>query len=129
MKKLVGFAVLAVLFAIPAHAQRGAGSSSSNVTGSGGGGAGSVGGGSTVGFHTLPPAPRAQFLTIDFSGVETVTSYFLPFEKGIAVGESDLDASRKTLAEVAVENRHAERPKAKFMIEQDAVGNAILIRR
>ena len=37
-----------------------------------------MGGGTTVSFHVLPAAPRAQFQTIEFSGVETVTSYFLP---------------------------------------------------
>jgi hypothetical protein len=128
MKRAISFAVLSVLFAIPAHAQRAAGGSS-NVSGPGGGGAGNVGGGTTVSFHVLPAAPPAQFQTLDFSGVETVTSYFLPFDKGIAMGRSELDASRETLAQAAAENRRAERAKAKFLMVQDAVGNVVLVRQ
>jgi hypothetical protein len=129
MKRAISFAVLGVLFAIPAHAQRAGGGSSNSGNTGGVGAAGSVGGGGTVAFHVLPFAPPAQFQMIDFSGVETITSHFMPFEKSIAIGQSELDASGKTLAQAAAQNRQAERAKAKFLIEQDAVGNVVMVRQ
>jgi hypothetical protein len=111
MKKTFGLVLLGFLLAVPAHAQRGGG----------------VGGGpGKVSFPTLTRIPSTNFLMTEFSGTETVTSTFLPFQEGIAAGKADLEADQKTLAEAAMENRQAQRTKAKFMIEQDGVGNVIM---
>jgi hypothetical protein len=115
MKRTFGLAILGVLLAIPAHAQRGGG--------------GAVGGGpGKVAFPALPSIPPTNFLMVEFSGTETVTSTFLPFDQGIIVGQAGLEAGRKTLAQAAMENRRAERTKAKLMIEQDGMGDVVLVR-
>ncbi len=129
MKKLIGFVILGLAFSIPAHAQRSMAGTAGPT--SNGGGAGSPVGGSTggaaAGFHTLPTVPRTQFQAIDVSGgdVSFFPSSFMLFDKGIAEGESILASRQKTLAEVATENRHADKPKAKLNITQDAFGNVV----
>jgi hypothetical protein len=139
MNKIVSLAIVVVFFAIPAHAQRSlAGAPGPNGAGSGvgggsasGGAAGSIGGGGTVSFHTLPPIPSAKFQIIDVSGVssEFVPSSWTQFENGLAQGKAQLALERKTLGEVAAENRLVEKPKAKLAIIQDAFGNAIIQRQ
>jgi len=115
MKKSFGLAILGVLLALPAHAQRSVG------------GVGAGAGKPVFPAHTsIPPA---NFLMTEFSGVETVTSTFLPFDRGIAIGQADLELGQKTLAQAAMENRQTERTKAKFVIEQDSVGNVIMRRQ
>jgi hypothetical protein len=133
MNKLIGVAILGLALSIPAHAQRSM-AGPAGPTGNGGG-AGSPVGGSTGGaaaaFRTLPTVPRAQFLAVDVSGgdISFFPSSFMQFDKGIAEGEAILAARQKTLAEVATENRHAEKPKAKLNITQDAFGNVVMERR
>lgn len=138
MNKILSLAILGLLISLPANAQRsmaaamGPNGAGPLAGGSGGSGAGApVGGGGSVAFHTLAPIPPAQFQIVDVSGGsnEFVPSSWTQFENGLAVGRAQLDARRKTLGEVADEYRHAERPKAKFSIIQDAVGNAIIERR
>lgn len=101
------------------------------IGGAGGSQGGAIAGGGSVAFHTLLAVPPAQFQTIELSGdlgVFTPSSW-IQFDKGLAEGRAELAAQHKSLAEVAAENRLAERPRAKFMISQDAEGKAILIRR
>jgi len=133
MNKLIGFAILGLSFSIPAHAQRSM-AGPAGPTGNGGG-AGSPVGGSTGGaaaaFRTLPVVPGTQFQAIDVSGgdVSFFPSSLMQFDKGIAEGEAILAARQKTLAEVASEYRHEEKPKAKLNITQDAFGNVVMERR
>ena len=123
MKKTFGLALLGFLLAIPAHAQRAAGGSSpSTATGGGGVGIGS----GKVNFPILTSIPPTNFLMTEFSGTETVTSTFMPFQEGIAAGEADLEAGQKSLAREATENRQIQRTKAKIVIEQDGMGNVIM---
>jgi hypothetical protein len=143
MKKLLSLVFLGVIFSVPAHAQRsmagtlgpnGAGYIPGGVGGSGsGGGYGGNGGagGGTVSFHTLPAIPAAQFNAIDVSGekAEFIPSSWTDFERGLARGRAELSAEKKTLGEIAAENRKIEKPKAKLEIVQDANGNAIIQRQ
>ena len=139
MNKIISLAIVGVFFAIPAHAQRslagtlgpsGGGYGIGGGSASGGAG-GSIGGGGTVSFHTLPPVPSANFQIMDVSGAssEFVPSSWTQFEKGLAQGRAQLALERKTLGEVAAENRLVDKPKAKFAIIQDAFGNAIVQRQ
>jgi hypothetical protein len=137
MNKILGFAAFGLLISMPAHAQRSmsgtlgpnGGSIVGGTTGGIGGPASS--GGGTVIFHTLTAVPSTQFLLIDVSGLDGqfVPSSWIQFEKGLAEGHAVLAAQRKSLAEVAAENRLTERPKAKLIITQDARGNAVILRR
>lgn len=139
MKKILGIAILGVIFAVPAHAQRsmsavagpnGPGYIEGGTAGSGGlGGGGGTGGKSS--FHTLPQNGPRQFDAIGVSGTEGefVPSSWTQFEKGVAEGRALLATQRKTLGEIAVENQLVERPKAKLTIIQDADGRAIIQRR
>ena len=138
MNKILGLAILAILAAGPAHAQRSfSGTSVINGTGlgignGGGGGAGSsVGGGGAVTFRTLPPTPPTAFQVTSVSGVgsEFVPSSWTQFEKGLAEGKAQLALERKTLGEVAAEYRRTEKPKAKLAFVQDAYGNAVIERQ
>lgn len=99
-----------------------------NTTGGIGGGA--IGGGSIV-FPALPNIPKAQFQIIDVSGGDTsfFPSSFVNFEKGIEEGEAALSLKRKSLGEVAQENRSAEKTKAKLEFTQDNAGNAVILRK
>jgi len=117
MKKLIGFAILGLSFSIPAHAQQAIGGTS-------------ISGGS-IRFQTLPSFPRAQFQVVDVSGEDALffPSSFVQFEEGITKGQVVLAEKRKSLGEAALEYRHAERPKAKVTITQDAFGNAIIERQ
>ena len=132
MKKLLGFAILALCLSIPAHAQRSmTGGGTGQISNGGGGFGGSpIAGGGTVSFHTLPAVPRTQFQIVDISGgdVSFFPSSFVQFDEGIAEGEAALAAKHKTLAEVALENRAAEKPKAKVRFTQDNFGDVILER-
>jgi hypothetical protein len=128
MRRVFCFGILGVLFAVPVHAQRGAGGNP-NVNSTGGGGGVGSGGAGSSNFHILSPVPPAQFQMLEFSGSETVTSSFVPFEKGIALGQAELNATHQTLVEVAAEKRHSERAKAKFVIMQDGTGRARIERQ
>lgn len=143
MKKLLSLAIFCVIFSVPAHAQRsmagtlgpnGAGYIPGGIGGSGsGGGYGGYGGagGGTVSFHTLPEIPPTQFNAIDVSGekAEFIPSSWTDFERGLARGRAELSAERKTLGQIAAENRHVEKAHAKLAIVQDANGNAIIQRQ
>jgi len=133
MKKLFGIAAVGFLLALPAHAQQrmmsgGTGPTSNGGGGVGGGGAMGGGGGS---FRTLPTVPRAQFQAIDVSGsaIDFTPSSWTQYKDGLARGEAELAAQKKTLAEVAAENRHSDKPKARLIITQDAIGDAIIQRQ
>jgi hypothetical protein len=138
MKKILGIAILGVIFAVPAHAQHsmaavagpnGPGYIEGGTAGSGGTGGGGAGGKSS--FHTLPQTAPKQFDTIGVSGTESefVPSSWTQFEQGLAEGRALLATQRKTLGEIADENRLVEKPKAKLTIIQDANGRAIIQRR
>jgi hypothetical protein len=139
MNKILGVAILGMIFTVPAHAQRsmanasgpsGNGSISGGTAGSGGpgGGGGSPG---SVSFRTLPEVPPAQFDAIRVSGSkdEFVPSSWTQFESGLAEGRAQLARQQKSLGEIADENRETEKPKAKLIIVQDADGRAIIQRR
>jgi hypothetical protein len=142
MNKLLSLAILGVLFSVPAYAQRGmsaglgpngVGYAPGGMAGSGGG-AGGYGGGSSGGsvtFHTLPEEPPAHFNVLEVSGTNEgfVPSSWTQFEQGLAKGRALLATRQKTLGEIAAENRHAEKPKAKFEIVQDATRKAVIQRR
>ena len=137
MAKIIGLALLGLLISVPANAQRSmagaAGPNSTNLVGgaSGGGSGSAVAGGGTVGFRTLPAVASTQFQMVDISGQGEgyVLSSWTEFERGLARGQAELGVVSKTLGEVATENRHTQRPKAKFALIQDATGNAIIERR
>jgi hypothetical protein len=135
MARILGLALLGLFISVPANAQRSMsgspGPTGTNVVGgatSGGGPGSAVGGGGTVGFHTLPAAPPTQFQMVDISGQrdDYIPSSWTEFERGLARGQAELAAGSKTLGEVAAENRRAARPKAKFEIIQDAAGTAVI---
>ena len=141
MNKLLSFAILGVLFSVPAYAQRGmsaglgpngVGYAQGGMAGSGGA-SGGYGGSSngSVTFHTLPEEPPAHFSVIEVSGTSDgfVPSSWTQFAQGLAQGRALLATRQKTLGEVAAENRHAEKPKAKFEIVQDASGKVVIQRR
>jgi hypothetical protein len=131
MKKLLGFAILGLTLSLPIHAQRAMGGSGGPASSAGGASGSGIGGGGTVSFHTLPDVPRAQFQIVDVSGGDAsfFPSSFMQFEKGIAEGEAALAFRRKSLGEVARENRAAEKPKAHLTITQDSFGNAYIERQ
>ncbi len=131
MKKLIGFAIVGLVVSVPAHGQRAMTGGGAAPTSAGGIGGGSIGGGAAITFHTLPSVPSAQFQIVDVSGgdVSFFPSSFVNFEQGMAEGEAALALKRKTLAEVAQENRTTERPKAKVTITQDSAGNAVMVRK
>lgn len=136
MNKFFGLAIFTLLLSAPASAQHsmaaavGPNGAGSIVGGGSGSSGGSVGNGS-VSFRTLPPVAPTQFQMVDVSGGanEFVPSSWTQFENGLATGRAQLEARRETLGEVADRYRHADKPKAKLVIIQDAVGNAILERR
>ena len=132
MKKLLSFAILGLFFSLPARAQKTTMSGGLGPTAGGAGGGGAVGSGSgTVGFHTLPNYPRTQFQAIDVSGTayDFTPSSWTSFNAGLAQGQAALAARARSLADVAAETRHSERPKAKLIIMQDAFGNAVIQRQ
>ena len=138
MDKVLGVVILGLLFSAPVRAQHsmaaavGPNGAGSMIGGTGGsGGAGPVGGGGSVAFHTLAPVAPTQFQMVDVSGGsgDFVPSSWTQFEQGLATGRAQLEARRETLGEVADQYRHADKPKAKLAIVQDAVGNAIIERR
>ena len=89
-----------------------------------------MGGGGGSNFRTLPSIPRAQFQMLDVSGTtDFFPSSWMQFSVGLAEGEAALAARQKTLGELAAEYRRVEKPKAKFVITQDAFGNAVIERR
>jgi hypothetical protein len=142
MNKLLSLAIFGVLFSVPAYAQRGmsaglgpngVGYAPGGMAGSGGGSGGGYGGSSngSVTFHTLPEEPPAHFNVIEVSGTSDgfVPSSWTQFAQGLAQGRALLATRQKSLGEVAAENRHAEKPKAKFEIVQDASGKVVIQRR
>jgi hypothetical protein len=135
MKKILGLAIVGLLFSVPAHGQRSlagtlGSAASSGVGFSGGGG---VGGGSAGGstFHTLPAVPPTEFLTVDVSGssADFAPSSWVEFKNGLQVGTAQLTAGQKSLGDVAAQYRRVERRKAKLAIVEDAFGNAVIERR
>jgi hypothetical protein len=136
MNKILGLAIMGLFISMPANAQRSMvgtlGSGASGIAGgTGGSQGGSSAGGGSAAFHTLAAVPPTQFQIIDVSGVsgEFTPSSWIQFEKGLAEGQAQLAARRKSLAEVATEYRRTERPRAKLTIIQDSVGNAVILRQ
>jgi hypothetical protein len=107
--KPFGLALLFVIFAVPAHAQRGAGSSSSRPTdtGGGGGGGGDYGSVGISGSHI----PVTQFTVVSAHGEAFVPSSYMTYDHAVAVGQAVLDTKQKTLGEVAREYREAKERK------------------
>lgn len=124
MAKTFGFAVLVLVFSLPAHAQHfGGGAGSYGNVGSGGGGASL----DPTNFRTLPEIPRTRFQLINVSGTDEFTpSSWMPFERGVAQGRADMAARPKSPAEVAAEYRRMPRERATLAIVQDADGNPII---
>lgn len=133
MKRAIGVAAF-ILFAIPAHAQKGAspagGSSSAQQAASaGGGGGGGFGGGGGTG--RLADTPRAQFRMSTVSGSDGsfIPSGYLPFDRAVAEGQAMLDAEKKTPAEAAAATSIVPKPHAKVAVVQDANGDPIVIKQ
>lgn len=136
MKKILGLAVVGLLFSIPAHGQHSltgtlGPTASTGTSASAGGGAGGGGAAGGSNFHTLPAVPPTEFLTVDVSGSTTdfAPSSWVEFKNGLQVGTAELQAGQKSLGDVAAENRRVERRKAKLAIVEDAFGNAVIERR
>jgi hypothetical protein len=127
MKKVLGAAVLVMLFSVPALAQaRTTGSTAPNTTSSGGGGGVSLSGGGGYG-NKLPSYPRASFATTAASGGDSsfAPSTFLSFDQAVAEGKAVASTVQKTLGEVAAENNATAKAKAKYEFVQDANGRVV----
>jgi hypothetical protein len=135
MEKILGIAVMGLLFSIPAHAQGrgggfGAGSGPNgfpNVGGGAGGGGGPVGGEARANIRDYG---RAQFATAAFSGGDAsfAPSSFLTFEQAVEQGRL-ASAPQKSVAEVAAENLAVARAKSRVEFVQDAGGNVVSLAR
>lgn len=127
MKYLVGFAVLALGFAMPAYAQghaAGGGGTSLPVYGGGAGTGGSGLGGGTM----LPHYSRARFQVTAVSGseIDYTPSTFVSYNSAVTKGNVALASIPETLGQAAQLNRETPRVKAKFSLVQDNHGNAII---
>lgn len=111
--KLLSFAVLFLLLALPAHAQNHATqvSSAPSSTTMGGGGAGGAGGGygSSFSFPTSSSAAAPVHYQYSFahgSSSSFVPSTFVPFQDAVKMGEAALAAPPPvSIAQVAAEYR------------------------
>lgn len=121
MAMAAAVALLALVLAVPAHAQmRGPASGGMQTTavggatgsGGGGGGGGSFGGGSgTGGGHPLPSFALVRYTNSSAHGTEAdfqLTS-FVPYEQAVKMGEAALAEQAKTLGQIAAEYRAAKR--------------------
>ena len=102
--KYLGIALLLLLFAIPAHAQR-TGALPSATTNSGGGGyGGSMG---SADFSDSNHIPQTQFSVVIAHGSaqDYVPSTFMCFTQAVKIGEAALAYQEKTLGELAREYR------------------------
>jgi|SRR5579872_5808669 len=128
MKYLVGCAVLALSFAMPAAAQShvaGGGSATGFGTTTGGGAAGAAVPG---GEGRLPHYSRAKFQITAVSGSETdyIPSTFVSYSRALTTGNHALASVPETLGQAAQLNRETPRVKAKFALVQDDRGNAVI---
>jgi hypothetical protein len=127
MKSLVGFAVLALSFAVPAYAQAHAagGGGAGLPVNSGGGGVGGAESGAAV---RLPHYSRAKFQVTAVSGSETdyIPSTFVSYNKALTTGHTTVASAPETLGQAAQLNRQTPRVKAKFALVQDGRGRAVI---
>lgn len=109
--KPFGLALLFLLFALPAHAQRGAGAANIKPTeGGGGGGGGDFGGG--VGGFSGNHIAVTQFSIVAAHGDPVfVPSSYMKYDVAVAAGQAVLDTKQKTLGEIAREYREAKERK------------------
>ena len=117
MKYIFGFAAFVLLSSLPAYAQRPAGG--------GVGYGGAIGGGTS----RLPVYSPTNFQAVYVTGADNYDfspSTFRSYDQAVKEGQAALAERAKTIAEVAKDSRKSERPKAKFTIEQDANGNAVI---
>jgi hypothetical protein len=117
MKYILGFAAFVLLSSVPAYAQR--------AGGGGVGYGGSIGGGTS----RLPTYAPTNFQAVYLSGADNYNfspSTFCSYDQAVKEGRAALAEQAKTVAEVAKEARTSDRPKAKFTIEQDASGKAVI---
>jgi hypothetical protein len=136
MRKALGIVAMALLFAIPAHAQgRGGfgasagGGPNGSPTTAGGGGAGSgVAGGASR--AQIPAYARAQFATAAFSGGDPsyAPSSFLAFEQAVQEGKLE-SAPQKSVAQVATQNLAAIKAKSRVAFVQDTGGRVVPLPR
>ncbi len=126
MKRFLGLAVLALGFALPAHAQLSGGSVGSGTSLSGSGGLNGA-----VSCHTLPSYPPANLAMIVISGTANsfIPSGFVSYEQAVAEGRAALSAKARSLAEAAEENSNSQKARAKFALVQDAKGEAVIVSR
>lgn len=125
MKPTFALVALVLLFSIPAHAQA-AGGSANTPRASGGGSAGGGAGSGSAGTH---PAytPTAQFKMAAVSGSSTdfIPSAYLPFDKAVALGQTNPTAPPATIVEVAQAYRSAKGQNPEHVIIQDLRGNFV----
>jgi hypothetical protein len=125
MKPAFALVALVLLFSIPAHAQA-AGGAASPPRASGGGAAG--GGASSGSAGTRPSyTPTAQFKMAAVSGSSTdfIPSAYLPFDKAVALGQTNSSAKPETIVEVAQAYRNAKGQNPEHVIIQDLRGNFV----
>lgn len=122
MVMAAGAALLALVLALPAHAQMrgpvGGGTTTTGVggaPGSAGGGGGSVSGGGggvgTGGGHSMPSFAPARYRNSAAHGTETdfQPTSFVPYEQAVKMGQAALAQQAKTLGQIAAEYRAAKR--------------------
>jgi hypothetical protein len=129
MKHFIGFAILVMGVAVPAHAQTHAVASSAGSQTAAGGGGG-FGGGSASVSRLTNSAPR-HFEMISASGSEQsyVPSTFLPYDEAITAAENVRELPAPTVAEVARQRAAARTEKPRVALVQDEYGRAIIVRR
>lgn len=120
MKYTLGFAAFILLSSVPAFAQQ-----QRPTAGPGVGYGGSIGGSTS----RLPVYPSANFQATYAAGADNYNffpSTFRAYDQALKDGEAALTEHPKTIVEIAKETKAADRPKARFSIEQDASGRAII---
>jgi hypothetical protein len=107
--KIFGLAILLLIFALPAHAQRGGASNMNHATeGGGGGGGASTGAGYTSSNHIAV----TQFSVVTAHGSEdyVLTSY-MSYNQAVEAGQAVLAYKAKTLGDLAREYREEKARK------------------
>ena len=117
MKRVLGFLILVLATAVPAHAQ---------FLGT------SIGSGSSVGAVSFPPLrsyPPTVFAVVAVSGTngEFVPSGFVPYESAVAAGRAVLDGKAKSVVEVAQENAGTAKTKARLAMIRNANGAVVIV--
>jgi len=129
MKRFIGFAILVMGVAVPAHTQTHAVASSAGAQTAAGGGGG-LGGGSASPSRLTNSAPR-HFDMTSASGSEQsyVPSIFLSYDEAITAAENVLKVPAPTVAVVARQRAGARTEKARVALLQDERGRAIIVRQ